>query len=62
MMKKLVEYTLNWLVTAVILPTFYFMYDVYRIRKENKELKKSIEDLKNAKNKQEIDTAIDNIN
>ena len=61
-MKKLVEYTLNWLVTAVILPTFYFMYDVYRIRKENKELKKSIEDLKKAKNKQEIDTAIDNIN
>lgn len=62
MIKKLVEYILNWLVTAVILPTCYFIYDVYRLRKENKELKKQIQDLKDAKTQKDIDTAIDNLN
>lgn len=61
-MKKLVDYVLNWLVTAIILPTIYFVYDTFKLRKENKELKKQIQDLKDAKTKEQIDTAIDNLN
>lgn len=61
MLNKVITATLNWLVASVVLPFFYFIYDVYRLRKENAELKKSIEILKNAKTKPEIDIAIDNI-
>lgn len=61
MLNKVIAGLMNWLVTAVVLPAMYFIYDVYKLRKENKELKKSIQDLKNAKTKTDIDTAIDNI-
>lgn len=61
MMNKIISGVLNWLITAIVLPGMYFIYDVYRLRKENKVLKQSIEDLKNAKGKTAIDTAIDNL-
>lgn len=60
-MNKIISGVLNWLITAIVLPGMYFIYDVYRLRKENKVLKQSIEDLKNAKGKTAIDTAIDNL-
>jgi hypothetical protein len=61
MLNKIIAGVLNWFITSLILPAMYFVYDVYRLRKENKELKKSIEDLKNAKDKKAIDIAIDNL-
>jgi len=61
MLNKIIAGVLNWFITSLILPAMYFVYDIYRLRKENKELKKSIEDLKNAKDKKAIDIAIDNL-
>ena len=62
MMAKVITIILNWVSTAVILPLIAFFYDSYRLRKENKILKANIETLKLAKNKPEIDKAIDEIN
>ena len=62
MLAKLSTIVLNWLLTAVIMPVLYFVYDTFKLRKENKELKAKIETLKNAKTKPEIDAAIDAIN
>ena len=61
MLNKIIAGFLNWLVTSLIIPAMYFVYDVYRLRKENKELKRAIEELKNAKSKPEIDASIDNL-
>lgn len=61
MINKVIAAFMNWLVVSVILPAMYFVYDVYKLRKENKELKKAIEDLKNAKTKADIDRSIDNL-
>jgi hypothetical protein len=61
MLNKLIAGILNWLIASLIMPAMYFVYDVYKLRKENKELKLSIENLKNAKSKAEIDAAIDAI-
>lgn len=61
MLAKIGTGILNWLLTSVFLPIIYFIYDVYKLRKENKELKINIEDLKSAKTKPEIDAAIDNL-
>lgn len=61
MINKIISGILNWLVTAIVLPGMYFIYDVYKLRKENKILRQSIEDLKNAKDKKAIDIAIDNL-
>lgn len=52
----------NWATTAIIIPIIAFFYDSYKLRKENKELKLAIENLKNAKTKPQIDAAIDAIN
>jgi uncharacterized membrane protein len=52
---------LNWILTVVIMPVLYFVYDVYRLRKVNKELKLAVENLKNAKTKKDIDSAYDNL-
>lgn len=62
MMAKLSTIVLNWLLTAVVMPVLYFVYDVFKLRKENKVLKTEIETLKNAKTKPEIDASIDDIN
>lgn len=62
MWAKVIPIVLNWVSTAVILPMITFFYDLYRLRKENKELKANIEILKNAKTNPEIDAAIDSIN
>ena len=61
MLNKIIAGFLNWLVTSLIIPAMYFIYDVFKLRKENKELKKTIEELKDAKTKPEIDAAIDRI-
>ena len=61
MLNKIIAGVLNWLVTSLIIPAMYFVYDVFKLRKENKELKKAIEELKNAKSKPEIDASIDNL-
>lgn len=61
MLNKVIAGLMNWLITAVVLPAMYFVYDVYKLRKENKELKKSIQELKNAKTKPEIDASIDRL-
>lgn len=61
MLNKIIAAFMNWLVVSVILPAMYFVYDVYKLRKENKELKGKIEALKNAKTKEQINAAIDNI-
>ncbi len=50
---------MNWLVASIVIPAMAWIWDVWKLRKENKELKKSIEDLKSAKTKSEIDSAID---
>ena len=61
MTSKVVAAVMTWIAKSVILPLLYFFYDVYRLRKENRELKQAIEDLKNAKDKKSIDIAIDHI-
>ena len=61
MLNKIISGVLGWFITAVVLPGMYFIYDVYKLRKENKILRQSIEELKSAKTKQEIDLAIDRI-
>ena len=62
MLAKLSTIVLNWLLTAVIMPVLYFVYDTFKLRRENKELKAEIKVLKDAKTKPEIDAAIDAIN
>ena len=52
---------MNWILTALILPGMAFVYDIYRLRKENKELKKAVEEFKNAKTKSSIDSAYDKL-
>jgi hypothetical protein len=44
-----------------VVPILTYVYDVYKLRKENKELKISIENLKKAKTKDEINSSIDNV-
>lgn len=61
MINKIISGVLGWFITAIVLPGMYFIYDVYKLRKENKELKLAIENLKNAKTKPEIDASIDNL-
>jgi hypothetical protein len=61
MLQKIISGLLNWFLLSVILPGMAFIWDVIKLRKENKELKKNIEDLKSAKSKKDIDTAIDNL-
>jgi hypothetical protein len=61
MLNKVITVILDWALTSIILPLMYLVYDVFKLRKENKELKKNIEVLKNAKTKEDIDRAIDNI-
>ena len=61
MLNKIVAGILNWLVVSIVMPVMHFVYDKYKLRQENKRLKQVIEDLKNAKTKDDIDTAIDNL-
>ena len=61
MINKIISGVLGWFITAVVLPGMYFIYDVFKLRKENKALKQSIEELKYAKDKKAIDIAIDNL-
>ena len=61
MLNSLIAGFLNWIAVSIVLPAMAFIYDVYRLRKENKVLKASIEELKNAKTKADIDIAIDHI-
>jgi len=62
MIQKIISAALNWVLMSVIIPIIVYAYDLIRIKKENNDLKKKIEKLKNAKTKDEIDTAIDDIN
>jgi TM2 domain-containing membrane protein YozV len=61
MLNKIIAGVLNWLVVSIIMPAMYFVYDVFKLRKENKELKKAIEEIKSAKTKPQIDASIDNL-
>lgn len=61
MLSKLIAGVLNWFFLSVMIPAMAWIWDVWKLRKQNKELKKHIEDLKNAKTKPDIDTAIDNL-
>lgn len=61
MVASIVNAVLNWLAVSVFLPIGAWLVDYWRIKKENKELKKAVEELKNAKTKTSIDTAYDNI-
>ena len=61
MITSVVNAVLNWLAVSVLLPAFAWLADYWRIKKENKQLKKSIEEMKLAKTKTAIDTAYDDI-
>ena len=61
MMTRVITIALNWVLTAILLPVMAFVYDTWKLRAENKVLKKSIEDLKIAKTKTDIDSAIDKL-
>jgi hypothetical protein len=61
MLNKIIAGVLNWFITSLIIPAMYFVYDVFKLRKENKELKKAIEEIKSAKTKPQIDASIDNL-
>lgn len=61
MLNKIIAGILDWFITSLIIPAMYFVYDVFKLRKENKELKKAIEELKSAKTKPEIDASIDRL-
>lgn len=61
MLNKLIAGFLNWLIASLIMPAMYFVYDVYKLRRENKQLKLTIEGLKNAKTKVDIDRSIDDL-
>lgn len=52
---------MNWFLVTLISPAIAWFIDMWVLRKENKELKKSIKALKDAKTKTEIDIAIDNL-
>ena len=61
MIASIVSSVLNWLALSVLMPIGIWLGDYWRIKKENKELKKAVEELKNAKTKTSIDSAYDNI-
>lgn len=61
MINKIISGVMNWLLVSVVIPAMAWIWDVWKLRKENKELKKRIEDLKSAKTKEDIDAAIDRI-
>jgi len=61
MLDSIVAGIINWSITALILPAMYYLYDYYKLKKDNKELKLKIETLKNAKTREEINAAIDSI-
>jgi hypothetical protein len=61
MLNTVISVLLNWFLTIIVIPGMAFIYDVYRLRKENKELKKIIEEFKNAKTKPSIDVSIDQL-
>lgn len=62
MIAKIVSAVLTWLLKYAVLPVLYFFYDTYKLRKENIQLKQNVEELKNAKTKSDIDSAIDKLN
>lgn len=62
MINKIISGVMNWLLVSVVIPAMAWIWDVWKLRKENKELKKKIEVLKGAKSKEDIDAAIDSIN
>lgn len=62
MINKIISGVMNWLLASVVIPAMAWIWDVWKLRKENKELKKKIEVLKGAKSKEDIDAAIDSIN
>ena len=61
MITSIVNAILNWLAVSVFLPIGAWLVDYWRIKKENKELKKVIEGLKNAKTDADIDASIDQL-
>lgn len=61
MIASVVNALLNWVAASIIFPLCAWIVDYWRIKKENKNLKISIEELKNAKTKSDIDTAYDHI-
>lgn len=61
MIDSVVKSILNWIALSVLMPLGIWLADYWKIKKENKELKKVIDEFKNAKTKPDIDTAIDNL-
>lgn len=61
MIAKITSAILNWVLASLIMPGVLFVYDVIRLRRENKELKKAVEELKSAKTLQDKINASNNI-
>lgn len=61
MLNKIIAGIMNWLVASIVIPAMAWIWDMWKLRKENKELKEHIKDLKNAKTKSDIDSAIDEL-
>ena len=61
MINTIVSAIMNWIALSILMPIGAWLADYWRLKKENKALKKAVEDMKNAKTKTAIDAAYDNI-
>lgn len=60
-MIKLLPTFLDWTLNKVILPLFNYLLDCIKMSNKERQNRKVVEDLKNAKSPADIDSAIDNL-
>ena len=61
MLNSIVTSILNWVAASLLVPLGVWLSHYWILKKENAELKKTIEALKNAQTPKEKDEAIDHI-
>lgn len=61
MVQKIVFAILNWLAVKIVWPIINFFIDYYKLKKHQKETREAVRKLKEAKTKEEINEAIDNL-
>lgn len=61
MLNKIIAGLMNWLVASIVVPAMTWIWDMWSIKKQYKELKERVKDLKDAKTKSDIDTSIDRL-
>ena len=61
MINSIVSAVMNWIAMSVLMPIGMWLADYWRIKKENKDLKVTIEAIRNAKTKTDIDSAYDKL-